>query len=232
VLQTFSSSTTFEYTDALGATNVHNLKMQPAKCDFLRHEASFLGHVLRADDILTQDSKISAIKNCPPLTDIRSVCAFVSLCSYYRKYFWRFAEIAVPLTNLLKDGGWRPPSDPDVLTAVDKLKEALISSPVLAYFDVNTVATDLYCDASGGSIGTVLQKTYKDGEVRPVGFYSWKLTSAEESYSTYDRELVGLCYSCLHFRYQFLGVPFTVRTDHHSLRWILSQPDLTAIRQR
>jgi hypothetical protein len=78
VLQTFSSSTTFEYTDTQGITkcghvtttvyiddacvvsfgtrqeneilllrvlkrmDVHNLKMHPAKCDFLRHEASFL----------------------------------------------------------------------------------------------------------------------------------------------------------------------------------------------
>ncbi len=141
VLQSFSSSTTFEYTDAQGATkrahdtaavyiddtcvvrfgtreeheilllrvlkrmDVHNLKMHPAKCDFLRHEASFLGHVLRADGILTQHSKISTIKNWPSLTDIRSVCVFVSLCTYYRKYIWRFAEVAAPLTNLLKDCG-------------------------------------------------------------------------------------------------------------------------------
>jgi hypothetical protein len=268
VLQPFSSSTTFEYTDAQGLNkraygtaavyiddtcvvsfgtreeheilllrvlkrmDVHNLKMQPAKCDFLRHAASFLGHILRADGILTQDSKISAIKNWPPLTDIRSVRAFVSLCSYYRKFIWRFAEIAAPLTDLLKDGGWRPPTDATVLDAVAKLKEALISSPVLAYFDVNAMATDLYCDASGGSIGAVLKQTDKDGVVRPVGFYSRKLTPAEERYSTHDRELVGLRDSCLHFRYQLLGVPFTVRTDHSSLRWILSQPDLTAIRQR
>jgi hypothetical protein len=209
VLQSFSSNTTFEYTDSQGATNrshgttavyiddtcvvsfgtrevheilllrilkrmdVHNLKMQPDKCDFLRHETSFLGHVLRADDILTQDSKISDIKNWSPLTDIRSVCVFVSLCSYYRKYIWRFAEIATPLTNLLKDGGCRPPSDPDVLTTVDKLKEALISSPVLAYFDVNTVATDLYCDTSGGSIGAVLQGTV----VYIFGISSWVFLS-------------------------------------------------------
>jgi hypothetical protein len=43
--------------------DVHNLKMQTAKCDFLRHEASFLGHVLRADGILSQDSKISSIND-------------------------------------------------------------------------------------------------------------------------------------------------------------------------
>ncbi len=195
MLQPFSSSTTFEYTDVQGTIqsahgtvpvnvddtcvvsfgvweeheilffrvlkrmDVHTLKMHPAKCDFLRHEASFLGHVLRADGILTQDSKISVIKNWTPLTDIRSVCAFVSLYSYYRKYIWRFAEIADPLTNLLKDGGWRPPTDPDVLTTVDMHNEALMSSPVLTYFDVNIVATDLYCDASGDSIGVVLQQT-------------------------------------------------------------------------
>ncbi len=59
---------------------------------------------------------------------------------------------------------------------------------MLAYFDVNTVATDLYCDASGGSTGVVLHQTDKDGEVLPVTFYSRKLTHAEEHY----RELVDL----------------------------------------
>ena len=84
--------------------DAHNLRMQSPKCEFLRHESAFLGHVLRKDGILTQDSKISAIKNWPPLTDIRSVRVFVSLCSYYHKYIWRFAEISAPLTDLLKDG--------------------------------------------------------------------------------------------------------------------------------
>jgi hypothetical protein len=76
--------------------DVHNLRMQPVKCEFLRHEVAFLGHVHWKDGILRQDSKISAIKNWPPLTDVRSVRAFVSLCSYYRKYIWRFTEISTP----------------------------------------------------------------------------------------------------------------------------------------
>jgi hypothetical protein len=74
----------------------HNLCMQSVKCEFIRHEAAFLGHVILKDGILTHDSKISAIKNWLPLTDIRSVRTFVSLCSYYRKYIWRFAEISTP----------------------------------------------------------------------------------------------------------------------------------------
>ena len=46
-----------------------------------------------------------------------------------------------------------------------KLKEALISSPVLVYFDVNAVTSDLYCDASGGSIGAVFSRL-----TRTVGY--------------------------------------------------------------
>jgi hypothetical protein len=59
-------------------------------------------------------------------------------------------------------------------------------------------ATDLYYDASGGSIEAVLQQTDRDGNVRPVGFYSRKPTPAEGHYGTYDRELVGLRDGCLH----------------------------------
>jgi hypothetical protein len=158
------------------------------------------------------------------------VRAFVSLCSYYRKFVWRFAEIAQPLTDLLRADGWKTPFSQDVLDAVDKLKEALCSSPVLQFYDVNA-PTDLYVDASGQSIGAVLQQI-KDGSSHPIGYYSRRLTPAEMKYAVYDRELVGLRDACLHFRYQLLGIRFTVRTDHSSLRWILSQDDLTDIRQR
>ncbi len=101
---------------------------------------------------------------------------------------------------------------------VESLKAVLISRPVLTYFDVHAAATDLYCNVSGGRSGDVLQLTDRDGNVRPVGFYSRKLTPAEGHYGTYDRELVGLRDGCLHFRYQLLGVPFSGRTDHSSLR--------------
>jgi hypothetical protein len=147
-------------------------------------ETVFLGYVLRKDGILTQDSKISAIKNWSPLTDIRSLRGFVSLCSYYCKYILRFTEISDPLTDLLKDGQCRTPSAPDVIAAVESLKTALVIIPVLTYVDVHAVATDLYCDASSVSIGVILQQTDRNGNVRPVGFYSRNLTPVEGLYGT------------------------------------------------
>ena len=83
------------------------------------------------------------------------MCVFVSLCSYYHKFVWCFAEIAQPLTDLLRTDDWKTPFSQEILDTVDKLKTALCSSPVLQYYDVNA-PTDLYVDASGQSIGTVL----------------------------------------------------------------------------
>jgi len=135
------------------------------------------------------------------------------------------------LTDLLRADGWKKPFAPEVLEAFENLKVALTTAPVLKFFDVNAEST-LSVDASGYSIGAVLHQTDADGNVRPVGFYSRRLTDVEMKYSIYDRELVGLRDGVLHFRHWLLGVPFRVKTDHCSLRWLMSQPELTGQRQR
>jgi hypothetical protein len=116
----------------------------------------------------------------------------------------------------------------------EKLKSALISAPVFAYFDV-TQSHVLYVDACEVSIGAVLQQHEKDkpdAEAHPVGFNSRRLTPAEQNYATYDKELLCLRDGVLHFRHQLLGIPFTVRTDHCSLRCLLIQPEIPGQRQR
>ena len=59
------------------------LRLQPKKCDFFRRRADFLGHVLGEHGIQQQERRVSAIRNWPPLTDLTSIRAFTSMCSYY-----------------------------------------------------------------------------------------------------------------------------------------------------
>ena len=221
-------------TQVLGAMSKCRLRIQPAKCEFFRESGSFLGHVLSAEGIAQQDGKVQAIQNWPALSDLKSVRAFVSLCSYYRKFVQNFARIASPLTDLLKKDRFTSPLPEDALKAFEDLKRALISAPVLAYFDINK-SHELYVDACGLSIGAVLQQRDSEDpttEAHPVGFYSRRLTSAEQNYATYDKELLGLRDGVLHFRHQLLGVRFVIRTDHSSLKWLLSQPEISGQRQR
>ena len=124
----------------LAAMSAAKLRIQPAKCELFRDKGSFLGHVLSEDGISQQHSKVAAIQNWPPLTDLKSVRAFVSMCSYYRKFVDGFARIAQPLTDLMKKDCFKTPFSKEVLDAFEQLKSALTSAPVLQYFDVNRKA--------------------------------------------------------------------------------------------
>ena len=215
----------------LAAMDKCKLRVQPAKCEFFRTEGTFLGHVLSKDGISQQTQKLDAITNWPALTDLKSVRAFVSLCSYYRKFIKDFAGIAQPLTDLLKKDAFKTPLTSEALGAFENLKTALTSAPVLSYFDSNR-STELFVDASKFSIGAVLQQIDDHGDSHPVGYYSRRLNAAEQNYATYDKELLGLRDGVLHFRHYLLGIRFKVHTDHSSLRWLLSQPEVVGQRQR
>ena len=155
----------------LSAMQKQNVRLTPAKCEFFRTSAAFLGHVLSAEGISQQDKKLDAIKKWPIPTDLKQMRAFVSLCSYYRKFVHKFAEIAKPLTDLLRDGGWHYPFSAEVLQAIDKLKTALTTAPVLRYFDY-LAKTELYVDACDYAIGAVLQQVDSESNSHPVGYYS------------------------------------------------------------
>ena len=208
-----------------------NLRLQPKKCEFFRSQVDFLGHVLSADGIRQQDRKVAAIKNWPPLTVVTSIRAFCSMCSYYRRFVKDFAAIARPLTDLLRKDAVIKPLPAEAEEAFEQLKTALCTAPVLAYFNVHA-DTQLHIDASGYGIGAVLSQTDVEGVSRPVGFYSRRLSDAEMKYCTYDRELLGLKEAVLHFQYQLLGIPFKVWTDHCSLRWLLTQSQVSNLQAR
>ena len=70
------------------------------------------------------------------------------------------------------------------------------------------------------------------GESHPIGYYSRRLNPAEQNYATYDKELLGLRDGVLHFRHYLLGIKFKVHTDHSSLRWLFTQPEVVGQRQR
>ena len=49
------------------------LKLQPSKCELFRWQIAYLGHVISAQGVATDDSKIKAIKKWPTTTNITEV---------------------------------------------------------------------------------------------------------------------------------------------------------------
>ncbi|GKA70290.1 ty3-gypsy retrotransposon protein, partial [Tanacetum coccineum] len=95
-----------------------------------------------------------------------------------------YAAIAIHLTDLLKSGSFH--WNPEATHAFNRLKEAMVSLPVLALPDF-TKPFDVETNASGFAIGTVLSQ-----RSHPIAYFSKKLNPSLQSSSTYTREMFAI----------------------------------------
>jgi RNase H-like domain found in reverse transcriptase len=82
------------------------------------------------------------------------------------------------------------------------------------------------CDTSNVGIGAVSEQEIENGP-NLVDFSSLKLFGAERNYSVHERELLAIVYAIKECRKYFHGSRFAMKTDHHSLRNLDSQTNLS-----
>ncbi|MCG8076676.1 MAG: reverse transcriptase family protein [Candidatus Thiodiazotropha taylori] len=70
------------------------LKLKPRKCNIFAKQVEFLGHVISEAGIKTDPKKTDCVKKWPSPKNVHEVRAFLGLCGYYRKFVFRFSEIA------------------------------------------------------------------------------------------------------------------------------------------
>jgi transposase InsO family protein len=199
-----------------------NLKLKPSKCQLLRREIAFLGHIVSQEGLSVDPAKIESVTQWPVPESVTEVRGFIGLCSYYRKFILGFAEIARPLHALTGKGVpfiWSR----ECQGAFDTLKKCLTSTPIL------TMPTDsdgyiLDTDASNRSIGAVLSQV-QDGQERVIAYASKLLSGPERNYCVTRKELLAIVYYVKHFRPYLLGRSFKVRTDHAALQWLRKTPE-------
>jgi hypothetical protein len=150
--------------------------------------------------------------------------SFLRLAGYYRRFIPNFSKIAKPMTKLLEKEAkfeWSPQCEEAFLT----LKQLLTTAPVLAQPDIEKTF-DVYCDASGTGIGGVLMQ---DG--RAIAYTLRQLQLHEEHYPTHDLELLAVVHALKVWRHYLLGNLVHIYTNHKSLKYLFTQPELN-MRQR
>lgn len=112
---------------------LHILKKQKlyarfSKCCFGVTKIEYLGHTLSGDRVSMDLSKLKAIKNWPEPTNLKQLQGFLGLTGYYRRFIRSYANIAAPLTDLLKKDSFK--WNTFAASAFLKLKEVMTSAPV------------------------------------------------------------------------------------------------------
>ena len=80
----------------------NTLYVKKSKCIFGVKEVDYLGHVLSAQGVATDPSKIVAVREWPIRTIVKQLRGFLGLTGYYRRFVKHYGQISKPLTDLLK----------------------------------------------------------------------------------------------------------------------------------
>ncbi|KAK9091791.1 hypothetical protein Sjap_024968 [Stephania japonica] len=195
-----------------------------SKCEFWISEVKFLGHVVNAEGISVDSSKVEAIQKWPTPTMVSDVRSFLGLAGYYRRFVKGFSRIALPLTRLTQKDVEFIWAD-ECKNAFEELKYRLTTAPVHTLPESGRELT-VYTDASHSALGCVLMQ---DGRV--VAYASRQLKVHEKNYPVHDLELAAVVFALKIWRHYLYGEKFIVYSDHKSLKYLFTQSELN-MRQR
>ena len=123
----------------------------------------------------------------------------LGMAQYVAKFVPHFSEITKPLRGLLaKDSEFRWTDTHS--KALHDLKQLLVSTPTLGYYDV-TKPIKIQTDASSSGLGCVCMQ---DG--KPIEYASRALTPTErDSYCQLEKELLAVCWALSRYHYHCYG---------------------------
>lgn len=201
-----------------------NLKLNPQKCNFFRKEIMYLGHKCSMNGVEPDQRLVKAVQDFSIPKNIKNLQSFLGLANYYRQFIKNFAKKAGPLYSLLKgsisssnrkDLDWNESCD----EAFEILKNALTTSPVLAYPDFEKDFS-ITCDASIEGLGAVLEQ-----DKRVIVYASRTLLDTEKRWSATELELNAVVFGWQVFKPYVLGRHVKVYSDHMPLKGVLKMND-------
>ncbi|GJP51499.1 hypothetical protein CLOM_g10662, partial [Closterium sp. NIES-68] len=195
-----------------------------SKSEFALEKVQFLGHMVSAQGVHVDPKKIEAVRTWKTPENVKELQQFLGFANYYNRFVPQYAKIAAPLTNLLKKNTpykWEPKHQ----EAIEQLKQARTSAPVLILPDPEPDYV-IEADASDQAVGAVLMQDQGNG-LQPIAYLSKKLHGAELNYPIHDKDALAIIIAFKAWRCYLEGRRTTVYTDHCSLKYLKTQPNLS-----
>ena len=204
------------------------LKLDPKKCEFAVKQTKYLGFILSlGEGIKVDPEKVEAIKSWSPPNSVKGVRSFLGFANFYREFIPNFSKIVQPLLNLTKKDHaflWHDEHQ----SSFELLKKIFTTAPVLALYDPDR-KTVVEADCSGYVMGACLSQFDHQNVLRPVAYFSKKLSPTQSNYEIHDKELLAVISALEIWRGELAGLKdsFEIISDHKNLQYFLTNRKLS-----
>ena len=105
----------------------------------------------------------------------------------------------------------------------ESIKGKLISAPIIVALEWGK-ESEIMCDVSDYAIGEVLGQR-RDKVFREIYYSRKTFNEAQENYSTIEKEMITIIFSCEKVKLYILGSQCIVHTDHEAIRYLMGKND-------
>jgi hypothetical protein len=195
-----------------------NLRMNGKKCQWLRDNIEWLGHIISPEGIRPSPKNIQAVMDFPRPTDQKQLRSWLGLCNYYRRFIQGYAQVTSVFRNLLsKDATFVWTEEHEA--AFTKLRDLMTSPPLLRHID-NQKQITVTTDASTYAIGWVLSQPDEYGRLHPCIYGGKSLDKHQQRWSVSEREMFAVLEAIRQNNIYLVGQKFIVESDHIALSFI------------
>ncbi len=209
-----------EINHVLNQLTTAGAKIALHKGQWCKTKVNYVGLLVGRNGIEPQSNRTQAIQSIKTPTNISELRSFLGVCNYSRQFIENYADIARPLTSLLKKDEpfvWTETQD----TAMGQLKQRLCSAPCLAYPDPEK---EFYLDAgfSNQCLSAGLYQLH-DKDKRVVAYASKTLLPPECKYSNCEKALLCTVWAIQRFSNYIGAQKVIIETCHQPVTFLNSQ---------
>ncbi|TYZ66257.1 hypothetical protein PybrP1_008128, partial [[Pythium] brassicae (nom. inval.)] len=194
------------------------------KCQFCKTKIPCIDDLFGRDGVRMDPPKSRVIRDWPLPKPKCNLQSFLGTCVYVLRFCEGFAKLTAPLTELTKR---KRPNNPVVFTktatsAFASLKKKLVAPPTLAHPDFSQ-QFHVKADAFDFAVGCYLFQLDSSGVERVIAYGGRKLTRAELSYPTREKQLLAALVAMRTWKVYLIDSQFYISTDHRTIESLLQQ---------
>ena len=162
--------------------------LNPDKYKFYKKEVKFLDFLVSIQEIQILLEKIQAIQEWPCLCNIRVIQSFLGFANFLKRFIKDYSKLAKPFTQLIrKDQSFEQTKSQEAVFY--SLKDKTMKLPILGIF-VWKLPIIIETDTSDFAVRGYINQKRKDSRLRPIVYYSKKISFTKLNYDIHDKELL------------------------------------------